>query len=312
MRRFILCCLLALCAGANAAIAGPKDAQYVVGPGDVLQLNVWQAPSLDRQITVRADGMAVLPMAGEIRAAGLTLQQLEEQVARRLGDFNRNVNQVSLTATEFKSRSIYVLGRVMSPGKYAYADAVNLFELIREAGGFADDALKTRVKVVHRENGEEKIEYANVEQSLNDGSIDKLPLVKSGDTIIVAKRNGTAEAGSDGVHIIGEVRTPAIYALEDVNDLVGVMLLAGGPTDMGNMKNVRLVRADAAGNTVATEYNVEAYLKMGAVSQNPMCQAGDTIWVPRKRGALAKSFRVFPIVLGSIASSIGIYYALHK
>ena len=312
MRRSIVSCLLAACLCASTASAGPKDAQYVVGPGDVLQLNVWQAPSLDRQLTVRSDGILALPMAGEMRAAGLTLTQLEEQVARRLGDYNRNVNQVSFTVTEFKSRSIYVLGRVVAPGKFAYADAVNLFDLIREAGGFTDDALKTRVKVVHRQGDQEKIEYANVEEALNTGNLSQLPQVRSGDTVIIAKRNGSVEAGSDGVQILGSVRLPAIYALEDVNDLVGVMLLAGGPNDDANLKRIRLVREDAAGATVALEFNVDAYLTQGVVSQNPVCQPGDTIWVPRKRGALAKSLRVVPLVLGSVASTIGIYYALHR
>lgn len=312
MRRSIIGCLAAACLWASAASAGPKDAQYVVGPGDVLQLNVWQAPSLDRQLTVRSDGILVLPMAGEMRAAGMTLQQLEEQVARRLGDYNRNVNQVSFTVTEFKSRSIYVLGRVVSPGKYAYADAVNLFDLIREAGGFTDDALKTRVKVVHRQGGQEKIEYANVDQALNDGNLDQLPQVRAGDTVIIAKRNGSVEAGSDGVQILGSVRAPAIYALEDVNDLVGVMLLAGGPNEDANLKRVKVVRQDPAGATTALEFNVDSYLTQGVVSQNPTCQPGDTVWVPRKRGALAKSLRVVPLILGSIGSSIGLYYALTK
>lgn len=312
MRRSIISCLAAACLWASAASAGPKDAQYVVGPGDVLQLNVWQAPSLDRQLTVRSDGILVLPMAGEMRAAGLSLQQLEEQVARRLGDYNRNVNQVSFTVTELKSRSIYVLGRVVSPGKYAYADAVNLFDLIREAGGFTDDALKTRVKVVHRQGGQEKIDYANVDQALNDGNLDQLPQVRAGDTVIIAKRNGSVEAGSDGVQILGSVRAPAIYALEDVNDLVGVMLLAGGPNEDANLGRVKLVRQDSTGVTVALEFNVASYLTQGVVSQNPVCQPGDTVWVPRKRGALAKSLRVVPLVLGSIASTIGIYYALHR
>lgn len=312
MRRSIFSCLLAACLWASAASAGPKDAQYVVGPGDVLQLNVWQAPSLDRQLTVRSDGILVLPMAGELRAAGLTLQQLEEQVARRLGDYNRNVNQVSFAVTEFKSRSIYVLGRVVSPGKYAYADAVNLFDLIREAGGFTDDALKTRVKVVHRQGPQEKIEYANVDQALNDGNLEALPQVRAGDTVIIAKRNGSVEAGSDGVQILGSVRAPAIYALEDVNDLVGVMLLAGGPNEDANLKRVKVVRQDPAGATTALEFNVDSYLTQGVVSQNPTCQPGDTVWVPRKRGALAKSLRVVPLILGSIGSSIGLYYALTK
>jgi protein involved in polysaccharide export with SLBB domain len=312
MRRSIVSWLLVLCAWAGTAAAGPKEAAYIVSPGDQLQLSVWQVPNLDRQLTVRADGMIVLPMAGEMRAAGLTLQQLEDQVVRRLGDFNRNVTQASVTVAEQKSRSIYVLGRVVSPGKYAYADAVNLFDLIREAGGFAEDALKTRVKVVHRQGEQERIEYADVEQALDDGSIDQLPVVRAGDTVIVAKRNGSVQAGSDGVQIVGEVRLPAIYAIEDVNDLVGVMLLAGGPTEQANLKHVRLVRSDATGGTTSVEFNVEQYLKQGIVAQNPTCQPGDTVWVPRKRGAWAKSLRVVPLVLGSVASGIGLYYSLSK
>lgn len=311
MRR-IIPFVLALCI-ANGAAAAAKDAQYVVGVGDVLQLNVWQVPSLDRQLTVRADGMIVLPMAGEMRATGNTIQQLEEQIARRLTDFNRNVNQVSLAVTEFKSRSIYVLGRVVSPGKYAYADAINLFDLVREAGGFAEDALRTRVKVVHRQGDMERVEYANVAAALDAGTIDALPMVRAGDTVIVSKRNGALEAGSDGIQIIGEVRSPAMYALEDVNDLVGVLLMAGGPSDQANLSKVRLVRADAdGGGTVAREFNVEAYLNRGVATQNPRCEPGDTIYVPKKRGNLARSLRVVPMVLGSIAAGLGIYYSVTK
>lgn len=311
MRRSTLT-LLAVCLAACAAMATPKDAQYVVGAGDVLQLNVWQVPSLDRQLTVRPDGMLVLPMAGELRAAGSTVQQLEEQIVRRLSDFNRNVTQASLSVVEFKSRSIYVLGRVVTPGKYAYAEPIGLFDLIREAGGFADDALRTRVKVVHRQEGQERVEYANVEGALNNGSIDSLPLVRAGDTVIVSKRNGSLEAGSDGVQVIGEVRSPAIYALEDVDDLVGVLLLAGGPTEMANLDKVRLVRTDASGTTRARTIDLESYLSRGEASQNPQCEPGDTVYVPRKRGYLARSFRIVPLMLGSVATTIGIYRAIDK
>src|SRR5262245_42044639 len=226
--------LVALCLWAAVASADPSasaSAPYAVSPGDVLQLVVPQVPSLDRQLTVRSDGMIVLPLAGEMRASGLTLVQLQEQIVRRLSDFNRQVSSVSLSLAETKTRSIYVLGRVVTPGKYAYTEPINLFDLIREAGGFAEDGLRTRVNVVHRQGAEEKIEYANVDAALNSGNLAGLPLVRAGDTVIVAKRNGSQEAGADGVQIIGEVRSPSIYALEDVNDLVGMMLLAGGPVE---------------------------------------------------------------------------------
>lgn len=306
MRRSIRIFLAVMLTWATAVAAQPRDAQYVVGAGDVLQLNVPQVPSLDRQLTVRPDGMIVLPMAGEMRAGGQSIEQLQYQIARRLSDFNRNVTSVSVSVAEFKSRSIYVLGRVVSPGKYAYAEPIGLFDLIREAGGFAEDALRTRIKVVHREGDQERVEYANVEAALNNGNLDALPKVRAGDTVLVSKRNGTWEVGADGIQIIGEVRSPSIYALEDVNDVVGMMLLAGGPTAEAKLDDVRLVRMDANGKSVSHEVDVSKYLTQGIAAQNPEVQPGDTIYVPRK-GNVGRILRNVSISLGIVLSSYAIY-----
>jgi polysaccharide export outer membrane protein len=312
MKRLLSSLALACLLGAGMAAAETGDSQYVIGAGDVLQLNVWQVPSLDRQLEVRADGVVVLPMAGEIRAAGMTVEQLEQQIVKRLRDFNRNVTEVSLSVTEFKSRSIYVLGRVVSPGKYAYADAINLFDLIREAGGFSEDALKSRVKVVHRSAGEETIEYANVELALNTGTLDKLPKVRSGDTVLVPKRTGNSYAGSGGVQLIGAVRSPSIYPIEEIDDLVGILLLAGGPDKDANLKHVKLVRKHPQKGTVAYDVNVQDYLENGSLSQNPECEPGDTIFVPRKTGSFYRTLRTVSLAIGTVASGIGLYYVLSR
>jgi protein involved in polysaccharide export with SLBB domain len=93
---------------------------------------------------------------------------------------------------------------------------------------------------------------------------------------------------------------------------MGVMLLAGGPTDQAHLGRVRLVRSDPVKGTTSQEYDVENYLKTGDTSQNPTCQPGDTIWVPRRRGALVRSLRIVPLILGSIASGVGLYYTLNR
>jgi polysaccharide export outer membrane protein len=312
MKRLLCSLVLACLLGTGMAVAETKDSQYVIGAGDVLQLNVWQVPSLDRQLQVRADGVVVLPMAGEIRAAGLSVEQLEAQIVKRLRDFNRNVSEVSLSVTEFKSRSIYVLGRVESPGKYSYADAINLFDLIREAGGFSEDALKSRVKVVHRSDGEETIEYANVELALNTGTLDKLPLVRSGDTVLIPKRTGNSYAGSGGVQLIGAVRSPSIYPIEEIDDLVGILLLAGGPDNDANLSHVKLIRADPTRGTVARNVNVKSYLEHGSISENPDIKPGDTIFVPRKTGTFYRTLRTVSLAIGTVASGIGLYYLMSK
>ena len=86
------------------------------------------APRLILLIAVQA---VILGVVGGVAVYGLNVAASSTEV------LNRNVSEVSLSVTEFKSRSIYVLGRVVSPGKYAYADAINLF-----AGGDVDKAVK--------------------------------------------------------------------------------------------------------------------------------------------------------------------------
>jgi polysaccharide export outer membrane protein len=317
LRTLILIALVTLAGSAAAqgrdgkdSKAGKAVSEYVIGTGDIIQLNVWQVPSLDRELTVRPDGMVVLPMTGEIRAAGRTLKQLEQDIVSRLRDFNRNVTSVSLVVTEYQSRSIYVLGRVLKPGKYSYAEPINLFDLIRDAGGFTDDAQRTRVKLVHRDGNEESIEYANVELALNTGTLDKLPSVRAGDTVLVSKRGTTA--GSDGVQLIGAVRAPSIYPLEEVDDLVGVLLLAGGPTELANLERVRLIRDDPARGSVAREVNVKAFLERGVASENPAMEPGDTVFVPSHppSGGWLRGLRTLSLAIGTVASGIALYYAV--
>ena len=145
---------------------------------------------------------------------------------------------------------------------------------------------------------------------MNGSNLDGLPQVRAGDTVIVSKRNGTQEVGADGVQIIGEVRAPSIYALEDVTDMVGMLLLAGGPMETSKLDKVRLVRTDASGVTVSREYNVQSYLERGVSSQNPECQAGDTIYVPRKLGTVGRFLRNVSIGLGIVASGLAINNAV--
>lgn len=313
MKRVLCSAMLFLALSFSIVAADANNTQYKIGVGDVLQLNVWQVPSLDRQIAVRPDGMIVLPMAGELKAEGRTLVELERQIVDRLRDFNRNVSEVSLSVTEYRSRSIYVLGRVVKPGKYSYADEIKLFDLVREAGGFLEDALRSRVKLVHRVGDTETIEYVNVELALNNGTLNQLPSVRAGDTVIIPKRVGSGYAGREGVQLIGEVRSPSIYPLENVNDLVGFMLMAGGPTDQANLKKVRLVRRSqgSAGST-ARRIDVTEFLENGVLSSNPKIEAGDTIFVPRRPRSWYRTLRTASLLLGTVGSGLGLYFALNN
>jgi polysaccharide export outer membrane protein len=94
-----------------------SDADYLIGPGDVLSIDVWKEEELSKQVSVRLDGKISLPLVNDIEAAGLTLVQLREQLAEKYKDFV-DVPEVSVTVIESRSKRIYLLGKVTRPGNF--------------------------------------------------------------------------------------------------------------------------------------------------------------------------------------------------
>lgn len=90
---------------------------FVLGPEDVLEVTVWRNADLTKTVVVRPDGMISLPLIGDLRASGLTANQLAGEIAKRLSEYKDNPT-VAVNVKEINSYSVYVLGEVTKPGKY--------------------------------------------------------------------------------------------------------------------------------------------------------------------------------------------------
>jgi polysaccharide export outer membrane protein len=167
----------------NAA-ADKSDADYLIGPGDVLSIDVWKEPEMSKQVSVRLDGNISLPLVNDIEAAGLTLVQLREQLAGKYKDFV-DVPEVSVTLIESRSKRIYMLGKVARPGEYPLQKDMTIVQAISLAGGLAEWADVEDIKLIRKIKGTEKTFRVDYDAIVSGGDLAQNVQLQPDDTIFV-------------------------------------------------------------------------------------------------------------------------------
>jgi protein involved in polysaccharide export with SLBB domain len=116
-----------------------KYDNYVIGVGDGLDINVWKEGELSKGVAVRPDGMISLPLVGEIKAAGLTPSQLQDQITTSLQKVMSDP-QVTVMVISVNSMSFNIVGNVFKPGYYPLTRPVTILDALALSGGFRDFA----------------------------------------------------------------------------------------------------------------------------------------------------------------------------
>ena len=165
--------------------AAPASDEFVIGPGDVLAINVWKEQEISKVVPVRSDGRISLPLIGELQASGLTPRQLEAEITKRLKDFVADTS-VTVVVQEIHSQKINVLGMVSHPGSFPLAKPMTVVDAIATAGGFRDFAKQKDVYVLHKDaNGKQTripVNYKDVIKGIHPEQNIEL---QSGDTVVV-------------------------------------------------------------------------------------------------------------------------------
>lgn len=286
----LLALLLLLPARPSVAQQGAGEMPYRLGPGDILQLSVWQMPELDRTLTVDENGRITVPLIGEVRADERLPSEIEGEIVERIQVYHRNISRVSVEVMEYNSKAFYVLGAVLLPGRYSMWPMPNVWQAIREAGGIGPDGDLSRVRVYRQREGLQVLENYDLEAMLErEGALD-LPPLEAGETVEVPRRpaDPAAYQGRDGIYVYGQVLRPGVYRLEaGSRDVLGLILQAGGPLSDADMGKVLLLRNRPDGSLFRFEMNLDEYLADADGSNNPGIQGGDTIFVPRETPVMA-------------------------
>ncbi|MFZ5862729.1 MAG: polysaccharide biosynthesis/export family protein [Nitrospirota bacterium] len=127
----------------------PPTADYRIGPEDLLEVTVWKNADLSKTVTVRPDGMITLPLIGELRAGGLTADDVRNEIKTRLERY-KELPDVTVTVAEVRSYSLYILGEVKAPGRYQVKSYTTVLQALALAGGFTEWADTSEIVVVRR------------------------------------------------------------------------------------------------------------------------------------------------------------------
>ncbi|HVN95168.1 MAG TPA: polysaccharide biosynthesis/export family protein [Syntrophorhabdaceae bacterium] len=170
----------------------PKDAQagkasdaYILGPGDALDISLWRDDALTKQnIIILPDGRISFPLAGEIMAAGKTVDELKKDIAEKLIDYVPEP-VLSVEVRQANSMLIYVIGRVNTPNRFPVNANVNVLQGLAMAGGLNPFAKRNDIKIFRQEEKKTKIFPFRYDDVVEGRNLEENIVLQRGDVIVV-------------------------------------------------------------------------------------------------------------------------------
>ena len=162
----------------------PPD--YIIGPGDVLQIFVWRNPELGATVPVRPDGKISTPLVEDMVAVGKNPSALARDVEKVLGEYVRSP-QVNIIVTQPASvfSQVKVIGQVMRPQALAYREGMTVLDAVLAVGGLGQFAAGNRARIVRTEDGRQREIKLKLVALVNDGDMKQNILLKPGDVLVV-------------------------------------------------------------------------------------------------------------------------------
>jgi len=171
-------------ASKSAPTPATMDPSYVIGPEDMLDINVWKEPDMTRLVPVRPDGKISLPLINDVQAAGLTPQQLATAVTEKLRKFLTGP-QVTVIVTAINSQRVFVVGEVLRAGAFPLIPGMTVLQALANAGGFSTFANVKKIYVMRLVNGKHTELPFNYREVLKGDNPDQNIKLEPGDTVVV-------------------------------------------------------------------------------------------------------------------------------
>ncbi|HXG65725.1 MAG TPA: polysaccharide biosynthesis/export family protein, partial [Blastocatellia bacterium] len=266
-----------------ASVVVSPEKGYQIGPSDVIEVKIEDAPELSGTWEVGADGTFPMGYLGVVKAAGKTPQELQKLIADGLrGDYLKDP-RVNVIVKQINSRSFFIQGSVRSPGVYQVGGNPTLLELIPIAGGLAENHGSTAFiirKIKASDNGEAageeqpKYELLKVNVAgLLRGDFRNNPFIKPGDIVNIPP--------TDVFFVAGEVNAPGSFPLKEGTTLRQAISLAQGTSYKAATSRGVIFRESADGKR--QEIAVDIGKVMSGKQEDIAIQANDTIIVPNSR-----------------------------
>jgi polysaccharide biosynthesis/export protein len=243
---------------------------YVIGPGDRLRITVWNQENVSGEYVVAGDGSFTFPLIGRVVAGGLTVSKLETELKRLLANGFYRDPQVTASMLEYRSKRVFVIGSLHTPGAYPLTGDMNLIEALARAGSTTPDAAD-HLFIIHSSAAAEgpvlpgqasATQVMRVDlRLLNDGATPEVHL-EDGDTLFVPR--------AATVFVYGQVTRPGAYPIGEDTTVRQALSLAGGATEFGAVNRATILRSVSK-----KEQKIPAKL-------DDRLKPGDTIVIPER------------------------------
>ncbi len=231
--------LLFLLFSLNARLPAQNES-LLIGPGDLLHLQVYDTPEMEQRARVTDGGTIPFSFLGSVRVSGMTPEQAAGQIQHQLIAAGVMLHpQVTVRVEAYATQNVSVMGQVQKPGIYEIDTARKAVEVLALAGGLTDLADR-HITIQRFGPAKQKIEYYYSNAALTALSDD--PMVYPGDTVIVPK--------AAVVYVLGDVSKPGGYPINTNNSSMTVLqaiALAGYANHTAAVGKSKLVRETTAG-----------------------------------------------------------------
>jgi len=263
----------------------PVPSQYVVGPGDDIDLKIWGISDLTVRLTVDRDGQIVIPKIGPVMVAGTRSDQLEALLKSRVGKVLKNF-ELSANLGRLKAIQIYVVGHAKNPGMYTISGLSTLVNALFESGGPSATGSLRRIELVRQGKTVSTLDmYPFIQSGKAQGD---LPLL-NGDVLVIP-------AAGPRIALIGAVELPAVYELKsDGESLQDVLQYAGGIKVLANPQKASIERISPV-QTQAPRQVLE--VDFSDAGLNTRLQDGDLVMI----GLLHPQFSNAVTLRGNVAA----------
>jgi polysaccharide export outer membrane protein len=259
----------------NPAVAQvEKSEEYIIGPKDLLEIEVFGLSELDTTTRVSEDGLITVALLGEVKVGGLTKSGLEKKLTQLFKERFLKNPQVTVFIKEYRSRIVSILGAVNEPGDYELLGRQTLLQMISQAGGLTEEAGREIIVIRKQPDGSNTSQEIPVEDLVEKGDVKLNIVLKPGDIINIPIDKTVR------VYVFGQVKKPGALEVKKSNipTLLQAIAQAGGFSERASRGNVNIKRKNDQGEEIQITVNAKAIIK--GKKKDIQLLENDVVYVP--------------------------------
>ncbi len=164
--------------------ATAAESSYTLNPGDLLLISVWNEEALQQEVLVLPDGTISFPLVGFLNVASRTPEQVRDELKTKLSRLIPDP-EINLSVRAVDGNSIFIIGKVIQPGRFPMTRPIDVVQALSLAGGFTPYAESENIRILRRNGKKQQVSLFDYSKIADGEALESNILLRSGDTIVV-------------------------------------------------------------------------------------------------------------------------------